>query len=321
MPPPIGTNTLNSLVRHFILPQITDNAYSNNNAFLYRMLRGNKRSQQGGTHIEFPVVYPTGASGGGSFSGYDVLPSTAIDNVRNGFLNWAQYYRSYAIAESDLLRADSNLAIANLLQHNATIATMELANMLSDGIWSDGVTDPKGMDGMLAVLSASNVYAGISRTSEAWFRAQIDASTNTLTLAAMRSLFGNATIGGTHPTIGFGNGTNYNRLYALNLSTSGYNVSYNRDPGGHDEVLAQAGFTNLLFENIPFVRDDTVPSTHLPLLNENFLEVVVSPRGDFHVEPFQKPHDQLVYRSTIHWAGNLVCTAPRNQAAFTALTA
>lgn len=319
MAPPVGTDTLTALVRHFILPQITDNAYNTNNALLYRMLRTGKRMQQGGTHIEIPVLYPRGSTVGGSWSGYDILDTAPIDNVRNAYVDWKQYYTSFSIDQSTLLRAQGNLAIANLLQHNGRICQMDLANMLAEGVFADGVTDPKGMDGLDAVISASNDYAGIDRSTETWWRAQVDSSTTALTLASMRGLFGNATIGGTHPTIWFGNGTNYNRLYALNLSTTGYGVSYNREPGGHDEVLAQAGFTNLLFENVPFIRDDNLASTTIKALNENFLELVVSPEGDFHVEPFQRPHNQMVYVSTVHWAGNMICTSPRNQAAFTAI--
>lgn len=316
----IGQDTLTSLVRHYVLPQITDNAYSHSNALLYRLIRGNKRMQQGGTHIELPLLYPASAAGG-SFSGYDVLSTAPIDNVRNGVLDWKQYYTSFSIDQSTLLRADSNLAIANLIQHNGQIATMNLSDMLGAGVLADGVLDPKGMDGLGAVLSTSNVYAGIDRSTESWWRPQIDSSTTTLTLAAMRSLFGSATIGGTHPTIWFANNTNYNRLYALNLSTTGYGVSYNREPGGHDEVLAQAGFTNILFENVPVVRETRLANTQLFALNENFIDLYVSPKGDFHVEPFQKPHNQLVYVSTVHWAGNLGVTSSRSQAAFTALTA
>ena len=320
MPDAIGQDTLTSLVRHYILPQITDNAYLHNNALLYRLIRGNKRMQQGGTHIEMPVLTP-GQTTGGTFSGYDVLNTGQIDRVRNARLDWKQYYVSYSIDQSTLLRADGNLAIANLLQHNGQIATMDLSDRLGSGIFADGVADPKGMDGLGAILSASNTYAGIDRTANTWWKASIDSSNTTLTLPLMQGLFQSATIGGTHPTIWFSGQKNYNRLYALNTSATGYGVSYNRDPGGHDEVLAQAGFTNLLFENVPVVLDSRIPDTNLLALNENFLEIFVSPKGDFRVEPFQKPHNQLVYVSTIHWAGNMACTSPRTQAAFTALTA
>lgn len=317
----IGTDTLTALTRHFILPQLTDNAYTKNNALLYRLYKGNKRVQKGGLHIEIPVVWPNGTAAGGTFSGYDVLTTAPIDNVRNAFVDWKQYYTSFSIDESTLLRADSNLAVANLVQHNGRIATMDLAGRLGAGVWSNGVSDPKGMDGFKAVVSSSNQYGGIDRSTNTWWRGQIDSAASALSYARMYTLKSSCSIGGTSPTIWFGNGTNYNRLYALGFTTSGYSTTFNREPGGHDEILMQAGFTNFLHENIPFVRDDHLGDSDLFCLNEDFIELVVSPRGDFHVEPFQKPWNQLVYVSTIHWAGNIICTSPRSQGAMTALTA
>ena len=39
MATPIGANTLTSIARHYIMPQITDNIY-NSNVLLYRLMKG-----------------------------------------------------------------------------------------------------------------------------------------------------------------------------------------------------------------------------------------------------------------------------------------
>jgi hypothetical protein len=318
--PAIGKDTLTSIARHHILPQVTDNAYLKNNALLYRLIRSNKRMIQGGTQIEIPMMYQR-FNTGGTYRGFDVLNVAPQDTIKNAYVDWKQHYVTFAVDGLSLIKTDSPLAIANLLQLLGQQMYMEMGENLAAGVYSDGVTDVKDIDGLGAIVSASNIYGGINRANEAWFRATIDSGTNTLTLAKMRGLFGDATFGGTHPTIWFGNGTNYNRLYALNLSTNGYGVQYNREPGGHDEVLAQAGFTNLLFENVPFVRDDNAPDDTIYALNENFLSLVVSPRADFYLSDFEKPTNQDAYISTLLWAGNLICMNAKTQAAFTALSA
>lgn len=317
--PAIGADTITSIARQYIMPEITDNVYLNNNALLYRLIRGNKRMIQGGTQIEIPLLYKR-FNVGGTYRGFDTLNTAPQDTVRNAYVEWKQHYVSFAIDGLTLIKTDSPLAIANIINMQGQQMYMEMGENLSAGIFADGVTDPKDIDGLGAIISASNMYAGIDRSAETWWRATVDSSTATLGLTEMRGLFGNATYGASHPTIWFGNGTNYNRLYALNLSTSGYSVDYVRQPGGHDEVLAQAGFTNLIFENVPFVRDDNMDDSDIYALNENFLSLVVSPRADFYLRDFEQPTNQDAYVSTLLWAGNLICMNARTQAAFTALT-
>jgi hypothetical protein len=320
MAAPIGTDMMSALVRHYVMPQVTDNVYVKNNALLFRMIRSGKRVIQGGTHIEVPVLYRRFTTGG-PYRGYDIIDVAPQDTVRNVYIDWKQHSVPFAVSELDLIKADSPLAIANLLTLLGQQSYMEMGENLSFGlVQGDGLTNVKEIDGMVAVLDDSNNYAGIDRSTNAWWQATIDSGTNALTLAAMHSLFSDTTLGASHPTIWFGNGVNYNRLYALNLSTTGYGVRYNREPGGHDEVLAQAGFTNLLFENVPFVRDDTMSDTDIAALNENFLALCVSQRADFYMHDFQKPVNQNAYISNLDWAGNLMCMNSRAQGAFTALS-
>lgn len=316
----IGANTLTSIARHYILPQVTDNVYLKNNALLYRLIRSNKRMVQGGTQIEVPMLYKR-FNTGGTYRGFDLLNVSPQDTIKNGVVDWKQHYVTFAIDGLTLIKTDSPLAIANILQLLGQQMYMELGENLAAGIFSDGVTDPKDIDGMKAICSNSNTYAGINRSTDTWFQATIDSATTTLSLATMRGLFGNATIGASHPTVWFGNGTNYNRLYALNLSTTGYGVQYQRQPGGSDEILAQAGFTNLMFENVPFIREDNAANTDIYALNENFLSLVVSPRSDFFLSDFEKPTNQDAFISTLTWAGNLICMNAKSQARFTAIVA
>lgn len=320
--PAVGTNQLTALARHYILPQVTDNAYLKNNALLYRMIRGNKRMLQGGTQIEVPMMYRRFGGGSGTYRGYELLNTVPQDTIKNSFVEWKQHYASFAVDGLTLIRADSPLAIANHLNIQSQQMFMEMAENLAVGIYSNGITDPKDIDGLRAIVEDGNTYAGFNRAVETWFQAKLDSATTTLTLSKMHGLFSDATIGATHPTIWFGNGVNYNRLYALMVNpTAGYQVQYTREPGGSDELLAQAGFTNLMMENVPFVRDDQALDPDIYALNENFFALVVSPRADFVLKEFKEPHNQDAYISTLVWAGNMICMNARAQARFDALNA
>lgn len=316
----VGTNMLTSLVRHFIVPKVFDNAYLKNNALLFRLISSGKRVVQGGSQIEVPLQYRQ-LTVGGSYSGLQLLDVQLEDTVQNGFVNWKQYYTTISIDGRTLNISDSPLAIANILRIRGQEAYMKMGELLAGGIFNDGIVDPLGIDGFGAIIGDSNSYAGIDRSTETWWQATIDSATTTLTLDAMRGLFGEATVGASHPTIWFGNGANYNRLYALNLSTAGNEISYVRQPGGHDETLAQAGFTNLIFENVPFIREDNMVDTDIFALNENFFELAVSHRSDFYMSPFIESGNQDGYVAKLLWMGNLYTGNSKTQAAFDALAA
>jgi hypothetical protein len=56
-------------------------------------------------------------------------------------------------------------------------------------------------------------------------------------------------------------------------------------------------------------------------LNEDYFEIVVSTRGDFHLQDFQTPTNQDAMTALLLWAGNLACTNVQRQGKFTAIAA
>lgn len=323
----IGTDTVTSIARHVIMPTITDQIY-NSNVLLYRLMRANKRVIGGGTQIEVPQLYADFGTGG-AYRGFEQLTVTPQDTVRNLVFDWKQYYVTWAVDGLTLIKTDSADAIANLLSLQSQQAYMRMAEILAVGLFGDGVTTGAGtkeIDGIRGAVGNASVgntsYGGLSRSTHTWHRSQIVSTSTTLSFNGMRTqLIGPATIGGYHPTIILSDQTNYNRHWLLHTSSTGYSNQQVRQPGGHDELLASAGFTNLLFDNIPHVVDSHSPAAHMFALNENVLQWVVSPRADFYLEDFQKPVNQDAMVATLLWAGNLISQSSRLHAAYTNLTA
>lgn len=331
----IGTDTVTSIARHVILPSITDQVY-NNNLLLYRLMRANKRIIGGGTQIEVPQLYADFGTGS-AYRGYEVLATTPHDTIRNLVFDWKQYYVTWAIDGLTLIKTDSADAIANLISLQSQQAYMRMGTILGSGLYMDGVStglgtkELDGIPGLVGNAAVGNAnYGGVSRASATWHRSYVDAATSTLTFAAMRAMISGTTYGGYHPTILVSNKTNYNRHWALHTSTAGYSRAVQIQPTGHDEMLASAGFTNLLFENIPHCVDDNINDTNLGsgngdrtifALNENVLQWVVSPRGDFYMEDFQKPVNQDAMVATLLFAGNVISQSSRLHGRMTALTA
>jgi hypothetical protein len=325
----IGVDTVTSIARRYIMPTITDQIYPAN-VVLYRLHRANKKLQQGGLHIEVPSLYKRFAAGG-MYRGFDPLETTPSDTIRNGALGWKQAYVPWSLSGLTLIQTDSPEAIANFMVLQSQQAFMEMGEILATTIFQDGVSDTKDVDGFRGFVGNASVgngsYAGITRSANPWWNSSIDTSTSTLTLASLHALIMAASRGGQHPTVLLTRQEQYNRAWSLGVSANAYEVQFNRAPGGHDELLLSAGFTNILVDNIPLVVEphvDNGPNSsngRIYAINENTLHLVVSPRADFHVRPFQEPINQDAMVSMILWAGNLICTAPNLNAVMTNVSA
>jgi hypothetical protein len=323
----IGANTITSIARHFIMPQITDQIYGSN-VLLYRLMKGNKRMVQGGTQIEVPLMYKRFTTGG-AYSGYDVFDTTPHDTIRNAVFNWKQHQVTWSVDGLTMLKADSPLAIANFLTLQSQQAYMEMAENLAVGLLGDGTgttTSTKDIDGLAGLVGTGSTignqtYGGLDRTTYTWWDSSVTGvtSTDTMDEATLMTAFTAAQRGGQSPTLIVSGQDQWNRYWALGAA-SGTADRFPRQPEGHDNLLYSAGFTNLLFNNVPWVADSHVTqgvvnssNSRVYMLNENFLHWIVSPRADFYLKPFQEPHNQDAMVASLLWAGNLVCSNPDAQ--------
>jgi hypothetical protein len=324
MATPIGTNEINSISRRYIMPTLVDNVYKSNLTF-FRLNARNKKILQGGLQIEVPLVY-TQFVNGGAYQGFDLLDVSPNDTVKNGAWDWKQAYVPVTVDGLTLIRADSPEAIVNFLSFYFENAQTELADILGLGVWSTG-TNAKQIDGIeLAVDDGSHAwntggnsfngtqaatYGGLSRAANTWWQGQTsNEGAVALTMPLMQTAFGNATMGARHPTIIITDQTRYNGYWALPQAVQAFPVQ----PTGVDELLAQAGFTNLLFNNVPIAVDPHLPSNGVAskgafyFLNEDYMYLYVNPRADFTMKDFREPINQDAMTSLILWAGNLIFT-------------
>lgn len=323
MATPIGGNVVTAIARRFILPEVVDNIYNSNPVF-FRINQAKKKIVRGGTQIEVPLMYAR-FSNGGPYSGFDLLNTAPSDTVKNGAWDWKQQYVTVTVDGLTLIKTDSPEAIANFIELYFAQAEMEMAENLATGLWSDGSV-AKQIDGFKGAVDDSTVlatYAGLARSTNTWWKSQIDSTTATLTLAALNSMYGSCANGGRKTSLIVSRQGQYNRFWALNVVQQRFETQ----PTGHDEQLASAGFTNQLFNGTPWVVDSHVfdgpnaSNSAIVFLNEDYIYWAVSPRADFYLEDFQTPTNQDAMVAKLLWAGNLVVTNVARQGKMTALTA
>jgi hypothetical protein len=323
MPTLIGTNTVTSISRTHILPEVTDVIYPTNAVF-FRLNQANKKMITGGIHVEAPFMYQQFANGG-PYQGYDLLDVAPNDTIKNGGWDIKQQYVPVTVDGLTLARCNTPEAVVNLLSLLWEQAAMQLANNLGTGLWSDIVTDPKQIDGLKGTVDQGSVatsYAGLTRSSNTWLNSILDSSTATLTLASLRTMMGNCTIGGHAPTIIVSRQEQYNRFWSLLVA----NQRFVTGPGSYDEQLGTAGFTNLLFDNVPWIIDSkcfngaNASNSAIVFLNEEVLRLAIFSDTDFYMEDFQKPVNQDAMVGKLLWYGNLLNLNPQLSGKMTAVT-
>jgi hypothetical protein len=301
MATPIGTNEINSISRRYIYPTLVDNVYRSNLMF-FRLNARNKKVLQGGLQIEVPLVYARFAAGG-FYQGFDLLDVSPSDTVKNAAFDWKQAYTPVSVDGLTLIRADSPEAIVNFLSFYFEQAQTELAEILGAGIWStaNAATNVDAIPTAVDDGTLAATYGGLSRASNTWWKATVTNITPPLSLATMQTLFGTVTEGGRHPTIIVTTQAVYNLYWALSTGGQAFPVQ----PGGHDEQLAQNGFTNLIFNGVPVAVDSHVPASQMFFLNEDYIYLYVNPRADFNMKEFREPINQDAMTSLILWAGDV----------------
>lgn len=318
---PIGTDAITALSRRYISPKIADNVYPSNPCF-FRLDKMNKKSIQGGTQVELPLMYKRLAAGG-FYSGFQNLDITPSDTIQNAAFAWSQAWAPVTIDGLSLRRSDSPEAVAFYLTQYFAQAQMDLAETLGEGLWTLPPLPNPNLQSIPAAVdngTLASSYGGIAHNTLSVWNAQIDNTTTTLTFAAMQALFGAATFGGRHPTVIYTDQHEFNIFLALFAN----NIYYQRGPGGMDETLAQGGWTNALFNNIPVIVDSHVPTNvdgngsdahSMWMLNENYLQYIVPSDVDFLIRDFVTPPNQDVITSLVMWAGVVAFNNLNTQAA------
>lgn len=333
MATPIGTNEINSISRRYIMPTLVDNVYASNLMF-FRANARMKKILQGGLQIEIPLVF-TQFVNGGAYQGFDLLDVSPNDTVKNAAFDWKQAYVPVTVDGLTLIRADSPEAIVNFLSFYFENAQTELADQLGKGVWSSQ-TNTKQIDGIDAAIddgthawtgaaatgTTAATYGGLARSSNTWWNGQVTAVGGALSLSGMQTAFGNATSGARNTTIIVTDQTRYNAYWNLLQASQAFPVQ----PTGVEEQLAQAGFTNLLFNNVPVCVDPHVPANgvasqgHMFFINEDYMYLYVNPRADFTMKDFREPINQDAMTSLILWAGNLCFSNCARQVKLVTLT-
>lgn len=310
----INFDMVNSLAANKHVPKLKDNFFLSN-ALLFR-LKPRQKEWRGGPLLAVPLGFAPEGGGGSWYSGSDKF-DTSIRNPIKAATYFAKNAQvTLAIDTDEQLAASGPTAVLDLIEAKMKIAENTMVDLIGTNLYNDG-SNAKAVGGLQIALSDSittvaKTYGGItaggsvpSLDTNGWWQHNVD-TTSYLTGATGTVFAGYANTGitalgrmfsqiglrsGKQPTLivsNWGAWSDYHNSLAKN-------ERYDRPQQG--TALANAGFTNLMYRNAPYVVDERAPRTagfveKVYCIDERALALYVHPERDMFFQKWERPIDQ-----------------------------
>ena len=293
--------------------------------------------------MDFPVKYQKGVAGT-SFSGFDVLPTSASDTR----VLMVYTPRFYAI---NVALPGTEIAANNTIQKVMDLATVEMRSRAQDMaddigtiLYADGTGNgSKDFLGLGVVVDDTLSIGGLSRSTYATLASTVTASSGTISLAKMRTLYNAIADATVIPTTSY---TTY-AISALYESLLQPQERIMKDVNLAANFKGYTGFKSLEFAGLPVIADRKCTSGVLFFLNEEYLDFYALPTAipQFGGEPVAvasklftgnsynevgslgfswtgwiKSTNQFAFNSFITLGGNLITDNPRRHGKLTGIT-
>lgn len=305
---PLSYDQISAITEKKFIPKLADNIFDSN-ILLKKFKEKSIQKLDGGERIVVPLNYAQ-ATASDWYSGSDTLNTTDNDQITAAEYTWKQLYANISITGLDESKNSGDAAILNFVKAKVQIAEQTMKDKMGDGLYSDG-SNAKSIVGLRDIVDTASSVGGISQSTYSWWQGKVDSSTTTLSIAAMQSLFNNTTIDSEHPNVIVATRAIYNSYYGLLQPQQRF----------QDSKEASGGFANLLFNGVPVFADSKCPTSHMFMLNMNFLHMFVHKDRDMKFEAFQKPVNQDVKLAKILWLGALGSSNNRMHGKLSAITA
>lgn len=349
------SNRVTTTTNQYIMPKLVDTVL-NSNPLMSRLITSGKKWR--GETMKFPIKYQKNNTGT-SFSGFDTFSTSAIDNRVNLAFN-PKFYQitvSLPLDEVSVNSLNSDEQILNLMDTQVQTSAQDMADDVGTLLYSDGTGNSnKDFTGLGAIVDdGSNVatYGGLSRSTYTTLAATSTASSGTLTLAKMATLYNAITSGAQKPTIGVTTEAVL-ALYEQLLQPQeriAKDVALMRKPGGSMAEPGDGGYnigtgaTGFFYKGFPIIADEKCTSGVLFFLNENFINWYAVPvakefGGPIKYSPVEivgndydkqlglgfswsgwiKPTNQAAIIGHVYLGGDFVCDNPKRNGKLTGIT-
>lgn len=303
----LSYDDITAVTQEYIEPKMYDNIFASNAGLSRAKSKGWYNKIGGGTKVLTPLLYATNSQGG--WYSTSTLAVTTNAKKTAAEYEWKRLQKPIVVDGLDELKNSGEAQIIDHVKTEVQIASKSAANDMGDALFNDGSTAAE-IQGIKLGCAATGTCGGLAKATYSWWQGQVDSSTTSLSLSKMQSLFGDCSQDADRPSVIFTHQDRYDDVYGLLQPQQRFG----------DADTMKAGFTSILWNGIPIIVDSHCDSTHLYMINENYVEFKVHKSRDFVITKFQAPTNEDAKYAHVFWAGVLAWKNCRMCGMFSALT-
>lgn len=294
--------------------KIADNVTDNNAVLKYLSRRGNIKTFSGGNTIMQELSFRDNGNAG-YYSGYDLLPVAAQDVISSAEFAIKQVAVPVVVSGLEQLQNAGKEQIIDLLEGRISVAEASMANLISNGLYSDGTgSGGKQITGLNAAVpvSPTTTYGGIDPSTWTFWQNQVVDTTGivaTTILASWNSLYAKLVRGSDNPDL----------ILVDNLTWAHYVAALQANQRFMSSESANSGFVTLKFMNSDVVLDGGIegncPANTAFFLNTKYIHY--RPHSARNMVPLSPKNRVSVNQDAevqiLAWAGNLTTSGRKFQ--------
>ena len=295
---------------------VADNVTKNNAILLKLSERGNIKPFSGGNVIMQELSFQENANAGW-YSGYQALPIGAQDVISAAQFDIKQAACAVTMSGLEQLQNSSKEAIIDLMEARIKVAESTMANLISQGLYSDGSgAGGKQITGLLTAVAkvpTSGVYGGIDRATWAFWKNYASVGGTALTSSTIQQAF-NAAYAATS------RGSDHIDLIMVDSAYWAlFMASLQNIQRFTESRMARLGFPSVQYMQADVVLDGGIggyaPASTAYFLNTKYL--FLRPHRDRNFVPLDPSKRYSVNQDAVvqllAWAGNLTCSGAQFQ--------
>lgn len=331
------SNRVADATKNYLYPKLVDQVVTQteiNSIFL----KGAKA--WAGAQMEIPIKWQANTNNG-SFSGFDTLSTTAVDNTVKMTFDAKFFYQATVLPITDISLNNTAEKVADLMERQVASDAYDMGVQVASQLYSDGTGNGgKNFTGLAAAVddgSSVATYGNLSRATYASLDATVTAA-STLTLAKMYTIWDTISQGMQQPS----------KILTTKAARSLYeqllvpNIRYSDASSLRVGTSMNGG---LMFRDAPVVADSACTSGVMFFLNEDTFQFYAIKNWEggtaikyapdamegepnpssvtglgFYETEWTRPVNQMVLNKFIVLGGNLICDNPRYNGKLTGIS-
>lgn len=339
MPPSVNITTTTN---QYLAPAWVDQVLRDN-YFFGKILSNTKKWN--GSQMLFPIKYQKGTSSV-AFNGFDLLPITQQPVSVNMTFYPTFVATNVALAGSELSINKTQMQTLNLMKVMMESRAQDAADDIGTFFQADGTSyggkAPMGLAGIVDDGTTLASYGGLSRATYTGLNATVTASSGTISLLKVRTLWNTISDGSVRPDTILTDYTTWSYFEQL-LTPFQRNTMTSFESG---KTVSASGYADLMWDGMKVYRDKKVTTGYFYMLNSDYLKFYglnwwegskVSPKakdieGNVYADSSYAPGDAFTWTGWIRaynqgaingfmiLGGQLLCTAPLRNGVLTGIT-